>query len=171
MNLPRAYFSLLTIGDALVAIGGVTNDGYTAEVEVYFNFTKAWSRQDSDLSLSTARSSFAAILLPSTPTTTTTSEAPTVTGNTVVLITGGYDNWALSGTEIYPTSCSLPDLPSRRQYHSTFVTTGPSSKIVTCGGHTIQGHTTSCLVLDIENQLWDETLMGDLPQPRSSAAQ
>ena len=67
MNFPRAYFSLLTIGDAFVAIGGVTNDGYTAEVEVYFNFTKAWSRQDSDLSLDTARSSFATLLLPSTP--------------------------------------------------------------------------------------------------------
>ena len=40
MNFPRAYFSLLTIGDAFVAIGGVTNDGYTAEVEVFFNFTQ-----------------------------------------------------------------------------------------------------------------------------------
>ena len=67
MNFPRAYFSLLTIGDAFVAIGGVTNDGYTAEVEVFFNYTKAWSRQDSDLSLGTARSSFATLLLPSTP--------------------------------------------------------------------------------------------------------
>ena len=67
MNFPRAYFSLLTIGDAFVAIGGVTQSGYTAEVEVYFNFTKAWSRQDSDLSLGTARSSFATLLLPSTP--------------------------------------------------------------------------------------------------------
>ena len=65
MNFPRAYFSLLTIGDAFVAIGGVTNDGYTTEVEAFFNFTKAWSRQYSDLNLETARSSFAALLLPS----------------------------------------------------------------------------------------------------------
>ena len=64
MNLPRAYFSLLTMGDSFVAIGGVTNDGYTAEVEAFFNFTKAWSRQYSDLNLETARSSFAALLLP-----------------------------------------------------------------------------------------------------------
>ena len=66
MNFPRAYFSLLTIGDAFVAIGGVTNDGYTVEVEAFFNYTKAWSRQYSDLNLDTARSSFAALLLPST---------------------------------------------------------------------------------------------------------
>ena len=66
MNFPRAYFSLLTMGDAFVAIGGVTNDGYTAEVEAFFNYTKAWSRQYSDLNLDTARSSFAALLLPST---------------------------------------------------------------------------------------------------------
>ena len=67
MNFPRAYFSLLMIGDAFVAIGGVTNDGYTAEVEVFFNYTKTSSRQDLDLNLDTARSSFAALLLPSTP--------------------------------------------------------------------------------------------------------
>ena len=67
MNFPRAYFSLLTIGDAFVAIGGVTNDGYTAEVEVFFNYAKTWSRQDSDLNLDTARSSFAALLLPFSP--------------------------------------------------------------------------------------------------------
>ena len=67
MNFPRAYFSLLTIGDAFVAIGGVTNNGYTAEVEAFFNYTKAWRPQYSDLNLDTARSSFATLLLPSSP--------------------------------------------------------------------------------------------------------
>jgi len=138
-------------------------------VEAFFNFTKAWSRQDSDLSLGTARSSFAAILLPSTPTTTTTTEAPTVTGTTVVLITGGYDNGALSGTEIYPTGCSLPDLPSVRYGHTTFATTGPSTKIVTCGGNT-GSYTASCLVLDVENQQWEENVVGKLPAHRRHAA-
>ena len=73
MNFPRAYFSLLTIGDAFVAIGGVTNNGYTAEVEAFFNFTQTWIRQYSDLNLDTARSSFPALLLPPTTTTTTTT--------------------------------------------------------------------------------------------------
>ena len=82
MNFPRAYFSLLTIGDAVVAIGGVTNDGYTTEVEVFFNFTKAWSRQDLDLSLGTARSSFAAILLPSSTVATATTTLSTLTRTT-----------------------------------------------------------------------------------------
>ena len=79
MNFPRAYFSLLTMGDAFVAIGGVTNEGYTTEMEVFFNFTKAWSRQDSDLNLDTARSSFAAILLPSSTTTTLSTLTRTTT--------------------------------------------------------------------------------------------
>ena len=64
MNSPRAYFSLLTIGDAFVAIGGVTNDGYTTEVEAFFNYTKSWTSQHLDLHLDKARSSFATLLLP-----------------------------------------------------------------------------------------------------------
>jgi hypothetical protein len=99
-------------------------------------------------------------------TTTTTAE------ETVILITGGYSSSfdRLSSTEIYPTDCSLPTLPSARLGHSTFATTGPSSKIVTCGGETTQGLTASCLVLDVENQLWEGTVVGDLTQPRSLAA-
>ena len=67
MNFPRAYFSLLTIGDAFVAIDGVTNEGYTAKVEAFFDYTNAWCRQDLYLTLDTARSSFAALFLPSSP--------------------------------------------------------------------------------------------------------
>ena len=77
MNSPRAYFSLLTIGDAFVALGGVTAEGYIAEVEAYFNYTQTWLRQNSDLNLVTARSSFAALLLPSSPSTTTTTTTTT----------------------------------------------------------------------------------------------
>ena len=75
MTIPRAYFSLLTIGDSFVALGGVTAEGYTAEVEEFF--TQTWIPQNLDL---TARSSYAALLLPSSPstTTTTTTEASVV---------------------------------------------------------------------------------------------
>ena len=45
---------------------------------------------------------------------------------------------------------------------------------MTCGGYTGSGYggsrTASCLVLDVENQLWNENLIGELPQPRSVAA-
>ena len=109
-----------------------------------------------------------------TTTTTMTTEAPTVAEETVVLFTGGFTSGGfasrLSSSEIYPTGCSLPALPFTINGHSTFATTGPNSKIVTCGGHNTQGKSASCLVLDVENQLWDETLMGDLPEHRSSAA-
>ena len=77
MNSPRAYFSLLTIGDVFVALGGVTAEGYTAEVEAFFNYTQTWIRQNSDLNLDTARSSFATLLLPSSPSTTTTTTTTT----------------------------------------------------------------------------------------------
>ena len=58
-----------------MAIGGVTAEGYTAEVEEFF--TQTWIPQNLDL---TARSSYAALLLPSSPstTTTTTTEASVV---------------------------------------------------------------------------------------------
>ena len=73
------------IGDAFVAIGGVTNDGYTAEVEVFFNFTKTWIRQGSDLNLDTARSSFATLLLPSATTTTTATNITAPSNGKLVL--------------------------------------------------------------------------------------
>ena len=107
-----------------------------------------------------------------TTTTTMTTEAPTVAEETVVLITGGRGSMYLSSSEIYPTGCSLPDLPSERYLHSTFVTTGPSPKIVTCGRST-RPTRPSCLVLNVENQLWEENVVGKLPRsklPRRSAA-
>ena len=67
MNLPRAYFSLLAMGNAFVAIGGITNEGYTAEMETLdFINSDSWIRQNSNLC--TARSSFVALNLPSTTT-------------------------------------------------------------------------------------------------------
>jgi len=87
------------------------------------------------------------------------------------MITGGYRSSHLSSTEVYPaiSGCSLPALPSARSYHTTFVTTGPSPKVVTCGG--FDGRSlASCLVLDLNNQLWNETTIGQLPQTRDSHA-
>ena len=83
MNSAHAYFSLLTIGDSVLAIGGVTNGGYTAEVEVFIKSTKSWS-QSSNLTLNTARSSFATLFLQCTPAiatpTITTTKTTTTTG-------------------------------------------------------------------------------------------
>ena len=87
---------------------------------------------------------------------------------TFVLIVGGVGGpvggpWPLY-PEIYPavSGCFLPALPKGRNLASTFVTTGPSPKVVTCGG----GYLASCLVLDVDNQRWDENMMDELPQPR-----
>jgi hypothetical protein len=93
-----------------------------------------------------------------------------VAEETAVLITGGRGSIYLSSSEIYPTGCSVQALPSERKEHSTFATTGPSPKIVTCGGETTQGVAASCLVLNVGNQLWEENVVGDLPQPRRAAA-
>ena len=67
MNLPRAHFSLLAMGNAFVAMGGITNEGFTAEMETLdFINSDSWIRQNSNLC--TARSSFVALNLPSTTT-------------------------------------------------------------------------------------------------------
>ena len=104
-----------------------------------------------------------------TTTTTTTDEAPTVTEASVVLVTGGAGRGSYSSVEIYPTGCSLPPLPSTRTHHATFTTADISPKIVTCGGHD-RDYTASCLVLDVENQQWDATQMGELTMPRANHA-
>ena len=112
----------------------------------------------------------------STPTTTTatTAEAPNLEEDTVVLITGGNGirtEVFLTSTEVYPPlpDCSPPSLPSPRYMHSTVATTGPSPKVVTCGG-VYSTHYASCFVLDLEKKHWDKSMMGPLPQPRVSHA-
>jgi len=90
-------------------------------------------------------------------------------------MTGGWGSNFLSpvsSTEIYPaiSGCSLPALPSKRYAHTTFATTGPSSKVVTCGGWIAGSLTASCLLLDLDNQLWDWNTIGQLPQSRCSHA-
>merc|ERR1719341_1805880 len=65
MSIARAYFSLQTIQGALLAVGGVTHDGYTAAVEVFNPTSKSWTLQlpTSELSLEIPRSAFATVLL------------------------------------------------------------------------------------------------------------
>ena len=90
--------------------------------------------------------------------------------DTVVLLTGGQaNNRRLSSIETFPTvpSCTLPPLPRARAGHSTFVTTGPKQNVVVCGGFDGE-YTSSCLVLDVENQRWDSNKIGQLPQARMS---
>ena len=90
--------------------------------------------------------------------------------DTVVLQTGGQaNNRRLSSIETFPTvpSCTLPPLPRARAGHSTFVTTGPKQNVVVCGGFDGE-YTSSCLVLDLENQRWNSNKIGQLPQARMS---
>ena len=90
--------------------------------------------------------------------------------DTVVLQTGGQaNNRRLSSIETFPIvpSCTLPPLPRARAGHSTFVTTGPKQNVVVCGGFDGE-YTSSCLVLDLENQRWNSNKIGQLPQARMS---
>ena len=96
-------------------------------------------------------------------------------GDSVLLITGGYiGGGSTASTEVFPSCSSPPPLPSTRYYHQTFKTSDPTPLIASCGG-IIGGiwtgrHTASCLVLDLENQRWDESRMGSLTTPRSGGA-
>merc|ERR1712061_941053 len=88
-----------------------------------------------------------------------TSEKTPTGGDSVLLITGGYIRGRqTASTEVFPSCSSPPPLPSTRYYHQTFKTSDPTPLIASCGGETEDyTPTASCLVLDPENQRWDES--------------
>merc|ERR1719219_270532 len=63
-----------------------------------------------------------------------------------------------------------PPLPSTRRAHQTFKTSDPTPLIASCGGKTTGDFAASCLVLDLDNQRWDESRMGNLTTPRTRGA-
>merc|ERR1711936_1122574 len=99
-----------------------------------------------------------------------TSEKTPTGGDSVLLITGGVTGEGeTASTEVFPSCSSPPPLPSRRVGHQTFKTSDPTPLIASCGG----GWTStasSCLVLDLDNQRWDESRMGNLTTPRYRGA-
>merc|ERR1712228_723253 len=92
-----------------------------------------------------------------------TSEKTPTGGDSVLLITGGGSS--TSSTEVFPSCSSPPPLPSRRVGHQSFKTSDPTPLIASCGGATRRA-TASCLVLDLDNQRWDESRMGSLTMSR-----
>merc|ERR1712062_157409 len=103
-----------------------------------------------------------------------TSEKTPTGGDSVLLITGGdIGGEYTASTEVFPSrGCSsLPSLPLPRSGHQTFKTSDPTPLIATCGGDTGDYTlTASCLVVDLENQRWDESRMGSLTMPRYNGA-
>merc|ERR1712038_1274027 len=100
-----------------------------------------------------------------------TSEKTPTGGDSVLLITGGKTGYGryTASTEVFPSCSSPPPLPSTRAGHQTFKTSDPTPLIASCGGDT-GDNTASCLVLDLENQRWDESRMGNLTTPRTYGA-
>merc|ERR1712061_612937 len=95
------------------------------------------------------------------------SEKTPTEEDSVLLITGG--GWTAS-TEVFPSCSSPPLLPSTRRAHQTFKTSDPTPLIASCGGKTTGDFAASCLVLDLDNQRWDESRMGNLTTPRTRGA-
>merc|ERR550517_1598224 len=96
-------------------------------------------------------------------------------GDSVLLITGGWTARGIertASTEVFPSCSSPPPLPSTRVVHQTFKTSDPTPLIASCGGWAggRATATASCLVLDLENQRWDESRMGSLTTPRAYGA-
>merc|ERR1712110_1408489 len=92
-------------------------------------------------------------------------------GVSVLLITGGLtEEGETASTEVFPSCSSPPPLPSPRSNHQSFKTSDPTPLIASCGGKTGGRYTASCLVLDLENQRWDESRMGNLTTPRYTGA-
>merc|ERR1712183_404772 len=98
-----------------------------------------------------------------------TSEKTPTEGDSVLLITGGDTGGRTGSTEVFPSCFSPPPLPSTRSAHQTFKTSDPTPLIASCGGWT-GDYTASCLVLDLDNQRWDESRMGNLTTPRQYGA-
>ena len=99
------------------------------------------------------------------------SPSPGSTKDTVVLITGGWSTKGFSSMEFYPgSSCSLPPLPEVRGGHISFVTSGTNPKVTLCGGNNAHSVTSSCVVFDVENQRWDENMIGRLTMRRARYA-
>merc|ERR1711953_137131 len=101
------------------------------------------------------------------------SKACDCTGDSVLLITGGgTQEGDTSSTEVFPSCSSPPPLPSTRYAHQSFKTSDPTPLIASCGGETgwRATSTASCLVLDLDNQRWDESRMGNLTTPRYRGA-
>merc|ERR1711953_272172 len=97
------------------------------------------------------------------------SKACDCTGDSVLLITGGgTQEGDTASTEVFPSCSSPPPLPSTRYAHQSFKTSDPTPLIASCGGETgwRATSTASCLVLDLDNQRWDESRMGNLTTPR-----
>ena len=64
MSTPRAFFSLQVVNGALLAVGGVSNNGYTGGVEVFNPETRYWTQNvPEDFGLQTPRSAFATIFI------------------------------------------------------------------------------------------------------------
>ena len=64
MSTPRAYFSLQAVNRAILAVGGVSNNGYTGGVEVFNQDEKYWTQKvPVDLILQTPRSAFATVFI------------------------------------------------------------------------------------------------------------
>merc|ERR1712061_877137 len=101
-----------------------------------------------------------------------TSEKTPTGGDSGLLITGGYTQGhsQTASTEVFPSCSSPPPLPSTRVGHQTFKTSDPTPLIASCGGRTGVRTTASCLVLDLDNQRWDESRMGSLTTPRYRGA-
>merc|ERR1712110_728402 len=101
-----------------------------------------------------------------------TSEKTPTGGDSVLLITGGKTGYGryTASTEVFPSCSSPPPLPSTRAGHQTFKTSDPTPLIASCGGWTGGRRTASCLVLDLDNQRWDESRMGNLTTPRDRGA-
>merc|ERR1712013_253390 len=64
MSTPRAYFSLQAVNGAILAVGGVSNNGDTGGVEVFNPDEKYWTQNvPEDFGLQTPRSAFATVFI------------------------------------------------------------------------------------------------------------
>ena len=98
----------------------------------------------------------------------TTTEAPPASEDTIVLLTGGFNDGHLSSSEVFPSTngCNPPSLLEGRAGHTLFTTAEPTPRVAVCGGWDGSNDLASCLVLDKETGTWDGSRLCSLTQPR-----
>merc|ERR1712107_905095 len=94
-------------------------------------------------------------------------------GDTIILVTGGYNGGEISSSELFPSidDYTLPSLPQPTEGPVLFATAEQNQTVAVCGGYiTGTGHVTSCLMLNRETFSWDGNIMGSLPRYRYGSA-
>ncbi|XP_023332291.1 uncharacterized protein LOC111704309 [Eurytemora carolleeae] len=132
MNLARSFFSLNTVGDKLIAAGGVGERGYMDDM---ISFDGSWSSYGR---LSPARNKHCAVAI----------------SETEIVFLGGVNDGELDNVEMFSEIqgwTTLPQMTSTRYSHACVVYNG---EIIVSGGHSLRADLNIVEALNLSSLEW-----------------